>query len=64
MTIRDLIKELQKYDQDREVLINSYYIDADYDWDDNLVLSYIDEIIPPEISERDGCVYLNWGIYG
>lgn len=59
MTIMDLIKELQKYDQDREVLINSYYIDADYDWDDNLVLSYIDEIIPPEISERDGCVYLN-----
>ena len=59
MTISDLIKELQKYDQDREVLINSYYIDADYDWDDNLVLSYIEEIIPPEISERDGCVYLN-----
>ena len=59
MTIRDLIKELQKYDQDREVLINSYYIDADYDWDDNLVLSYIEETIPPEISERDGYVYLN-----
>lgn len=59
MTIRDLIKELQKYDQDREVLINSYYIDGDYDWDDNLVLSYIEEIIPPEISERDGCIYLN-----
>lgn len=64
MTIRDLIKELQKYDQDREVLINSYYIDGDYDWDDNLVLSYIEEIIPPEISERDGRIYLNWGIYG
>lgn len=59
MTIRYLIKELQKYDQDREVLINSYYIDGDYDWDDNLVLSYIEEIIPPEISERDGCIYLN-----
>ena len=59
MTIRDLIKELQKYDQDREVLINSYYIDGDYDWDDNLVLSYIEEIIPPEISERDGRIYLN-----
>ena len=59
MTVRELIKELQKYDQDRGVLINSYYIDADYDWDENLEISYIEEIIPPEISERDGCVYLN-----
>ena len=64
MTVRELIKELQKYDQDREVLINSYYIDADYDWGENLELSYIEEIIPPEISERDGCVYLSWGTYG
>ena len=59
MTVRELIQELQKYNQDREVLINSYYIDVDYDWDENLELSYIEEIIPPEISERDGCVYLN-----
>lgn len=64
MTVKELIEELKKCDQNKKVLINSYYIDADYDWDDNLVLSYIDETIPPEISERDGCVYLNWGIYG
>lgn len=59
MTIRELIKELQKYDQDREVLINSYYIDEDYDWDENLELRYVDEVISPEISETENYVFLN-----
>ena len=59
MTVGELIKELQKYDKDKEVLINSYYIDEDYDWDENLELRYVDETIPPEISETENYVYLN-----
>ena len=59
MTVRELIKELQKYDQNKIVLINSYYIDVDYDWDENLVLKYIDEVISPEINETENYVYLN-----
>ena len=59
MTVRELIKELQKYDQDKIVLINSYYIDEDYDWDENLELKYVDEVISPEINETENYVYLN-----
>ena len=50
---------LQKYDQNKIVLINSYYIDEDYDWDENLELKYIDEVISPEINETENYVYLN-----
>lgn len=64
MTVGELIKLLRKYDKDKEVLINSYYIDEDYDWDENLELIYVDETISPEISETESYVYLNWGIYG
>ena len=64
MTVRELIKELQKYDQNKIVLINSYYIDEDYDWDENLKLKYIDEVISPEINETENYVYLNWGKNG
>ena len=59
MTVREFIKELQKYDQDKIVLINSYYIDEDYDWDENLELKYVDEVISPEINETENYVYLN-----
>ena len=47
MIVRELIKKLQKCDQNKEVLINSYYIDEDYDWDENLELRYVDDVIPP-----------------
>ena len=59
MTVRELIKELQKYDQNKIVVINSYYIDEDYDWDENLELKYIDDVISPEINETENYVYLN-----
>lgn len=59
MVVRELIKKLQKCDQNKEVLINSYYIDEDYDWDENLELRYVDEVISPEISETDIYVFLN-----
>lgn len=59
MTVKELIEELKKYDQDKKVLINSYYINEDYDWDENLELRYIDEVISPEISETENYVYLN-----
>lgn len=59
MKVKELIKELQKYDQNKEVLINSYYISEDYDWEENLELRYIDETISPEISETENYVYLN-----
>ena len=65
MIVRELIKKLQKCDQNKEVLINSYYIDEDYDWDENLELRYVDDdVISPEISETDIYVYLNWGKNG
>lgn len=59
MTVGELIELLQKYDKNKEVLINSYYVDADYDWDENLELRYVDETISPEISETENYVYLN-----
>lgn len=59
MTVGELIELLQKYDKNKEVLINSYYVDADYDWDENLEIRYVDETIAPEISETENYVYLN-----
>ena len=64
MIVRELIKKLQKCDQNKKVLINSYYIDEDYDWDENLELKYIDEVISPEINETENYVFLNWGKNG
>lgn len=54
MTVEQLIKTLEGFDKDLEVYYPSYYIDEDYDWDENLEIRYIDSMEPVESVILDG----------
>jgi len=53
MTVSELIEKLKECNPNATVCIDSYYIDEDYDWDENLELNYIDCPIEAEGVSED-----------